>query len=98
MQPGAAGAIDRARVDSIERHDVVSIQAGARLHVCQAFPAAPDAHDLVAKLSCAIDDAFDDGIEAGDVAASGEDADAGGSTHTCLPWMFGRGRRARPRC
>src|SRR5664279_1887032 len=97
VQPRAAGAIDRAGIGPIERHDVVRIQAGARLHVGQAFPAAPDAHDLVAKLSCAIDDALDDGIEAGDVAASREDADAGGSTHACLPWMFGRSRRRRPR-
>ena len=57
----------------------------------QAFPAAPDAVDLVAKLGCAIDDALDHGVESGDVAAPGQDADARGSSHACLPWV-GRGR------
>ena len=92
MQPRTAGSVDRAGVVPIERNHVALIKPGAGLHVGEAFPAAPDAVDLVADLGRAIDDALDDGIQSGNVAAAGEDADAKGSSHSCLPWMFGRSR------
>ena len=44
--------------------------------VCQAFPSAPDADDLAADLGAAIDHFLDDGVQAGNVAASREDANA----------------------
>ena len=54
----------------------VSSMAVAGLLVGQALPAAADADDLVAELVGAVGDALDDAVEAGDVAAPGEDADA----------------------
>ena len=69
--------------DPVERAEVALAAAvgGARLDVGQALPAATDAEDVVAGLGRSIDDALDDGVEAGDVAAAGQDGDAFRSRH-----------------
>jgi hypothetical protein len=72
----SAGAVDRPGVPAVERPDVLLVKVGARPHVGQGLPAPAEADHLEAELGGAIDDALDDGVEAGDVAAPGEDADA----------------------
>ena len=87
-----AGAVDGARGDAVERHDVLVVERGARPLVGQALPAATDAADLEAQLGRAIRDALDDAVEAGDVAAPGEDADPAWPGHVACPLW----RRACP--
>ena len=72
----AAGPVDGPRVDAVEGHDVARVGRARRALVGQALPAAADAEDLVAELGGAVGDALDDAVEAGDVAAAGQDADA----------------------
>ena len=40
----------------------------------QAFPTAADANDFAVVLATAIHDALDNGVQAGDVSAAGEDS------------------------
>ena len=47
----------------------------------QAFPAATDADDFEAQFGGFVHDGLDDGVEAGNVAAPGENADAADSGH-----------------
>ena len=75
VEDRAAGAVDRPGVVPVERAEVVGVGAGAGPDVGQALPAAADADDVVADLGGAVDDALDDGVEAGDVAAAGQDPD-----------------------
>ena len=77
----AAGPVDRPGVDPVERPDVLRVELGPGSLVGQALPAAADAEDLVAELGRAVDDALDDRVEAGDVAAAGEDADPSRCSH-----------------
>ena len=65
--------------------------------VGQALPAAPDAEDLVAEVGGAVDDALDDRVEAGDVAAAGEDADPPRCCHVRAPLGPPAGRRRAAR-
>ena len=55
--------------------DVVGVGLGAGPQVGQPLPAAPEADDLAAHLRGPVDDALDDRVEAGHVAAAGQDAD-----------------------
>ena len=61
---------------AVERPQVVGVEAELRPDVGQALPAATDPEDVVARLGRPVDDALDDGVEAGDVAAAGQDPDA----------------------
>ena len=70
-----AGPLDRPRVDPVERAEVVAGRPGRRPEVGQPFPSPADAEGRVARLRGAVDDALDDGVEAGHVAAAGEDRD-----------------------
>ncbi len=72
----AAGPVDGPGVHAVERADVVGVRVGARPHVGQGLPAAAEPDHLEAELGGAIDDALDDRVEAGNVAAPGEDADS----------------------
>ena len=97
----AAGPVDRPGVDPVEDADVLGVELGAAALVGQALPAAADADDLVAELGRAVDDALDDRVEAGNVAAAGEDADPSRCSHGGLRcghagrWS-GRGRGGHP--
>ena len=76
VEDRAAGAVDGPRVLTIQRPDVLGVGLGAGPHMRETFPSATDAEHLVAELRRAVDHALDHGIEAGDVAAAREDADA----------------------
>ena len=78
----AAGPVDGPGVQAVKRADVLEVRLGARPHVGESLPAAAQAGHLEAELAGAIDHALDDGVEAGNVAASGEDADFG-AVATC---------------
>ena len=75
VQDRPAGPFDGPRVDPVERAEVVLGGLVAGPQMGQPFPSAADAEGRVAGLRGAIDDALDDGIEAGHVAAAGEDRD-----------------------
>ncbi len=77
VEDGAAGAVDGARVLAAERQEVP--RAARRLlevQVGEALPAEPDPDHLDAVLGAPVGDALDDRVEARDVSAAGEDADA----------------------
>ena len=80
----AAGPVDRPRVVAVEDAHVLGVGLGAASLVGQALPAAADADDLVAELGGAVDDALDDRVEAGHVAAAREDSDASRSSQLRL--------------
>jgi len=81
VQYGAAGAVNAARVEAIERAQIKRVEVGAGLHVRQALPAAADADDLEAELGGLVHHGLDDGIETGNVAAPGKNADAADLGH-----------------
>ncbi len=81
VEPGPAGPVDRPGVGPIEVAEVVGVELRPRSSVGQALPAAADPDDVVAELGRPVDDALDDRIEPGDVAASGQDADPSGPGH-----------------
>src|SRR5216683_192835 len=70
---GAASAIDDFLVKEEEVVGVVEILFAD--HINEASPAVANADDLIAFAQCAESDAADGGIETGNIAASGEDAD-----------------------
>ena len=70
---GAAGAIDDLFVEKVEVVGVVVILLADHVH--EAGPAVANADDLVAFANGAKSDAADGGIETGNIAASGKDAD-----------------------
>ena len=75
MQDGAAGPVDGAGVGAIQRHDVVLLgRRIVRIEVREAFPAAADAYNLAAVFRAPVNHFFDDGIQPGNVAAAGENA------------------------
>ena len=77
MQIGAAGAVDGARVVAIERQNVAAAAGDVvQVHVGQRLPAAAQADDFAADLARSIDHCLDDGIQTGDIAATGQNADA----------------------
>ena len=76
-----ARPVDRPRVRPIEVAEVFRIERRAGHDVGQALPAATDADDLGPELRGPVGGALDDRIEAGDVAAAGEDADTSWSLH-----------------
>ena len=77
VQHGPAAPVDGARVLAVERHDVAA-PAGRILEVQvrERLPAATQTDDLDVVLAAAVGDGFYDRVEAGDVAAAGENADA----------------------
>ena len=86
VQDGAAGPVDGAGVGPVEDPQVVRIELGGRPDMGQALPAAAESEDVVARLGRSIDDALDDGVEAGDVTAAGQDGDPfGDSCGVMLP-------------
>src|SRR6266851_9415233 len=70
---GAAGAVDDFFVEEKEVVGVVEILLAS--HVDEPGPAVANADNLIAFAQCAESDAADGGIETGNIAASGEDAD-----------------------
>ncbi len=93
MEHRAAGPVDGPGVHAIEGHDIARVGDRPGDLVRQPFPAPADAHDLVAEVGRAIGDALDDAVEAGDVPASGQDADASGAGHggpLRVGWYRGR--------
>ena len=77
MQERAARAIDGARVFTVEGKNVVRAAGRVvQINVRQAFPPAPDADDLAARVAGSINHCLDDGIQAGNVAATGENPNA----------------------
>jgi len=86
---------DRSRGCCCDRAGRCNPRPGRSPASCgSGLPAAPDAVDLIPKLGCAIDDAFDDGVQTGDVAAAGQDADYAGFD-SCVPSVD---VRAQPKC
>src|SRR5882762_2221749 len=74
VEYGAARAIDGAGIFAIEWANVRVGGIGG-IHMGKTLPAFADADDGAAELAGAIDDGLDDGIQAGNVAAAGEDSD-----------------------
>src|SRR6267142_5761209 len=74
VEYGAARAIDGAGIFAIEWANV-RVGGISGVHVGKAFPAFANADDRAAELAGAINDGLDDRIEAGNVAAAGEDGD-----------------------
>src|SRR5258708_6595552 len=77
VQHSAAAPVDGARVFTIQRHEVVR-PAGRVLEVqvCEGLPTPAETDGLDVVLTAAISHALDDCVEAGDVAAARENADA----------------------
>jgi hypothetical protein len=90
VEDRAARAVDGASVDAVQDPDVLGIELRAPALVREALPAAPDAQHLEAEVGRAVDDALDHRVEAGNVAAPGEDADASRCSHGGLRWITGR--------
>ena len=77
MQEGAAGAVDGAGILARQRQDVAFFaRLVVEFDVRESFPAAPDADDFAIVFGASIGHFFDDGIEAGDITAAGENANA----------------------
>ena len=78
VQHRAAGAIDGPRVVAREREDPRGVvRAGLGNDVDERGPAAAQSDDLVLVVAEeAIDEGLDGRVEAGNIAAAGEDADA----------------------
>src|SRR6266852_6443320 len=76
MEKGAAGAAGAINGLFVEKEEVVGVVVILRAdHVHEAGPAVANADDLVAFANGAKSDAADGGIETGNIAASGKDAD-----------------------
>ena len=77
MQDSSAGAIDGANRLLVEGYEVLREALGLhRVEVEQAAPAATNAEHFVAFIDRAVDDGFDAGIQARDIAASSQDANS----------------------
>jgi hypothetical protein len=89
VEEGAAGAVDRPHHLGGEIDEVVGEGAGiVGVGVEQAAPAAADADNLVTLGRHPIDDRLDAGIQAGNVAAAGQDSDS----HVASLCWIGAGR------
>jgi hypothetical protein len=76
MEESPAGPVDGADVFSGEVAHIILVSGGlVQVVIEQAGPAAADALDAVAFLQGAGNDGLDAGIEAGDIAAAGKNAD-----------------------
>src|SRR5881398_1826737 len=76
MKKGAAGAARAIDGFFVQKEEIVGIVVVLLAdHVYQAGPAMTNANDLIAFAQGAESDGADSGIEAGNVAAPGEDAD-----------------------
>jgi hypothetical protein len=77
VQHGAAAPVYRARVVTVQRDDVVGRTGRVlEVHVREGLPTTAEADDLDVVLTAAICNALDNCIEAGNVAAARENADA----------------------
>src|SRR5882762_9324654 len=74
VEYGAARTIDGARIFAIEWTNVRVGGIGG-IHMGKTLPAFADADDGAAELAGAVDYGFDDWVQAGNVAAAGEDGD-----------------------
>src|SRR6516162_1309174 len=77
MQRGAAASVDGAGVLAVQRDNVAG-PAGRilEIEVRERLPAATQTENLDVVLAAAVGNALDDCVEAGDVPAAGENADA----------------------
>ena len=77
MQHGSPAPIDRARVLTVQLHDIMR-PAGRVIEVQmrECLPTSTEPEDLNAILAAPIGGALDDGVETGDVAATSKYADA----------------------
>ena len=77
MQHGAAVPIDGAGVLAVQGDDVTALACRViKVQVREALPAAPETNDFDIILAAAVGHGLDDRIQAGDVAATGENANA----------------------
>src|SRR5882724_1745472 len=102
VQHGAAAPVDGASVFTVQRHEVVR-PAGRVLEVQvrEGLPPTAETDDLDVVLTAAISHALDDRVEAGDVAAARENADAFSRhahlpglacrNNACVPWLSASG-------
>src|SRR5712692_5691057 len=74
VQDGAAGAVDGAGIFTIERADV-GIGFVGGVHVRKTLPALANSDDGSPQFASTINHRFDHGVQARDVASSGEDRD-----------------------
>ena len=82
VQHRAALPVDAAHPVAVEHHHAVLRRPGiGGINPQHAFPAAPQANHIPAALPCRRRDRLDTGIEAGNIAAAGEDC----QTHFILP-------------
>src|SRR6185295_5859550 len=91
-----AAPVDGASVFTIQRDDVVGPTGRVlEVQVRQSLPTTAETDDLDVVLTAAISHALDDRVEAGDVAAARENADAF-SHHAHLPGLACRYNKAVP--
>src|SRR5262249_20811307 len=77
MQHRAAAPVDGAGVGAVERDDVVRPALRVlEIDVGETLPAAPEPDHLEVVLAAAVGDALDHCVEAGHVAAAGQNPDA----------------------
>ncbi len=85
VQHGAAASVDDARVFPVQRDEVVRLAGWiVEIQVREGLPTTAETDDLDVVLTAAIGHGLDDCVEAGDVPAARENADAF-SRHAHLP-------------
>src|SRR5690606_4005664 len=89
VQESATGTSNRADRHLVERHDQVLIGGAVyrliRMVVEKASPTAPDTNRLMAGVDGPVNQGFDAGVQAGDVAAACKDS----NLHASLPMSNG---------
>jgi hypothetical protein len=76
MQKSAAHAIDRPGILPGQRQNVaLHTFRVVKVDVCQSLPAPPDADNFMSVGGAPIHHILDDGIQTGNITASGQDAD-----------------------
>src|SRR6266851_3054657 len=96
VQHGAAAPVDGAGVFTVQRNEVVRFAGGVvEVQMGKGLPTAAEPDDLDVVLTAAISHTLDDRVEAGDVAAARENADAF-SHHAHLLGLACRDNKAVP--
>src|SRR4029453_19277123 len=90
VQHGPTASVDDARVFTVERDEVVRFAGGVvEVQVREGLPTAAETDDLDVVLTAAIRNGLDDCVQAGNIAAACENADAF-FRHARLPRLASR--------
>jgi hypothetical protein len=81
VQYRATVAVNITCVGAIEHAYIFDIKRRTCLNMRQPLPAAANAEHLTTGFGCLVNDALDNGIQTGDVAAAGQYANAPASLH-----------------